>query len=122
VIPMISGSSEKVLNVDGVLFLDGSGSYDEDVPRSNVGSLLFSFSCIQIESFYNEDCPLNFFFDSASSPSSLSSYSTRVSVKDSSKLSYNLTSNTIWSHEVTMHVKSIDNRMSSVRASSRVAL
>jgi hypothetical protein len=126
VIPVISGSSEKLLNVDGVLLLDGSASYDEDVPRPNIGSLLYSFSCVQLEPSYSGDCHLNFIFDSvattssASSSSFFSSSTTLISVKDSSKPSYNLTSNTVWSHEVTMRVKSADNRISSVSVRVRV--
>jgi hypothetical protein len=107
VVAVISGSSEKVLIVDGQLLLDGSESYDED--SSSGGQLLYSYSCVRILPSYSGDCVLDFNLGSGTVSSSISSSNLSsasrafVSVKDSFKLN-NQTLNTV--HEVTMTVRS----------------
>jgi hypothetical protein len=126
VVAVISGSSEKVLTVDGQLLLDGSGSYDED--SSSGVHLMYSYSCVRILPSYSEDCVLDFDLGSdAVSSSNLSSVSRAiVSVKDPFKLN-NQTLNTV--HEVTMTVRSsqdtntnsiLTRRVSSVSVRVRV--
>jgi hypothetical protein len=105
VVAVISGSSEKILSVDGSVVIDGSKSYDEDLPPTSPKSILmlsFSFSCVQLKPFYNPSCLLD--LSISNSPSVATARIKETSVT-------NETLNSV--HQVTLTVRHrLDNRTS----------
>ena len=118
VVGLVSGSSEKMLSLDGSLLIDASGSYDEDEQDGSKSKLLFSYSCVQLEPSYNPSCLLNLNLNTITNQNSKFSSSSTVTVSVTDPSSLSMVDSV---HEVTVTVKQrTDNRTCAVTVRVKV--